>query len=399
MNRIEDVSGRNIPGRMTGFGKVLESSRNVSGGGGAAGVIDKASGRNIPGRMIGVADKVLKPGLTAGSSSQIMSRMGNLGRQGGIAGLFAAGAYGLFEIGRQTGFEPEKLGAGAASVQKSIEEVTNEAVEVAKELGQPVLEYVNRVIQGYQSEMGESNTAIAEPLMMANGDEVVAPTTYRSFLDEGTLVGAEKEEEYLNQRPDLKNILEQLIMMRSNIQPNNPANEKLGEAYDAGLRQAEGLGLKQLAFGFDNISARELFKNPFKSGPPMMAKGGEVFPDLTGDGKVTQADILKGRGVYAAGDEVQGMMPADVSRETNPDEVAAALSSLEKVKPETDMINEIVGKMVEMLEAGASEEEIIAMLGQMGLDQEDIQTAFEIVAEMVNMEKQDPIGSELNQMM
>tara|TARA_R110000803_G_scaffold88127_1_gene155128 strand:+ start:24 stop:446 length:423 start_codon:yes stop_codon:yes gene_type:complete len=131
----------------------------------------------------------------------------------------------------------------------------------------------------------------------------------------------------------------------------------------------------------------------------MMAKGGEVFPDLTGDGKVTQADILKGRGVYAAGDEVQGMMPADVSRETNPDEVAAALSSLEKVKPETDMINEIVGKMVEMLEAGASEEEIIAMLGQMGLDQEDIQTAFEIVAEMVNMEKQDPIGSELNQMM
>ena len=29
--------------------------------------------------------------------------------------------------------------------------------------------------------------------------------------------------------------------------------------------------------------------------PMKMAKGG--FPDLTGDGKVTQADILKGRGV------------------------------------------------------------------------------------------------------
>jgi hypothetical protein len=28
-----------------------------------------------------------------------------------------------------------------------------------------------------------------------------------------------------------------------------------------------------------------------------MAKGGSTFPDLTGDGKVTQADILKGRGV------------------------------------------------------------------------------------------------------
>ena len=39
----------------------------------------------------------------------------------------------------------------------------------------------------------------------------------------------------------------------------------------------------------------------------MMAEGDEVFPDLTGDGKVTQADILKGRGVYAEGDEVMMM--------------------------------------------------------------------------------------------
>jgi hypothetical protein len=36
----------------------------------------------------------------------------------------------------------------------------------------------------------------------------------------------------------------------------------------------------------------------------MMAKGGMAkkkgkFPDLTGDGKVTQADVLKGRGVKA----------------------------------------------------------------------------------------------------
>ena len=28
-----------------------------------------------------------------------------------------------------------------------------------------------------------------------------------------------------------------------------------------------------------------------------MKKGGAAFPDLTGDGKVTRADILKGRGV------------------------------------------------------------------------------------------------------
>ena len=31
------------------------------------------------------------------------------------------------------------------------------------------------------------------------------------------------------------------------------------------------------------------------------AKGGKAFPDLTGDGKVTRADVLKGRGVFKKG--------------------------------------------------------------------------------------------------
>ena len=35
-----------------------------------------------------------------------------------------------------------------------------------------------------------------------------------------------------------------------------------------------------------------------------MKKGGSTFPDLTGDGKVTQADILKGRGVFGKGGSV-----------------------------------------------------------------------------------------------
>ena len=40
-----------------------------------------------------------------------------------------------------------------------------------------------------------------------------------------------------------------------------------------------------------------------------LKKGGKVkkkFPDLTGDGKVTKADILKGRGVFGAGGGVRG---------------------------------------------------------------------------------------------
>tara|TARA_E500000331_G_scaffold244793_1_gene235244 strand:+ start:228 stop:695 length:468 start_codon:yes stop_codon:yes gene_type:complete len=38
-----------------------------------------------------------------------------------------------------------------------------------------------------------------------------------------------------------------------------------------------------------------------------MKDGGKAkkFPDLTGDGKVTRADVLKGRGVFAAGGKVK----------------------------------------------------------------------------------------------
>ena len=42
-----------------------------------------------------------------------------------------------------------------------------------------------------------------------------------------------------------------------------------------------------------------------------MKKGGRAkkkFPDLTGDGKVTQADILKGRGVFKKGGGVKQMV-------------------------------------------------------------------------------------------
>ena len=37
------------------------------------------------------------------------------------------------------------------------------------------------------------------------------------------------------------------------------------------------------------------------SGRALMKKGGRSFPDLTGDGKVTRADVLKGRGVFNIG--------------------------------------------------------------------------------------------------
>ena len=56
------------------------------------------------------------------------------------------------------------------------------------------------------------------------------------------------------------------------------------------------------------------------------SKGG--FPDLTGDGEVTQADVLKGRGVFQEGGMPEEQdMPVDTYPNIPPEEMAAAEAS------------------------------------------------------------------------
>jgi uncharacterized protein (DUF433 family) len=133
------------------------------------------------------------------------------------------------------------------------------------------------------------------------------------------------------------------------------------------------------------------------------AKGGEAFPDLTGDGQVTQADILKGRGVFAEGDEVsRETIEMEAQNAGIPaNEVEQALAEINKVEPEMQQLQKMVESVMEMLEAGASEEEIITSLQSMGLDEDDIEAVFEAVIEGLEVEEsmqQDPIQAELSQM-
>ena len=115
------------------------------------------------------------------------------------------------------------------------------------------------------------------------------------------------------------------------------------------------------------------------------AAGGEAsFPDLTGDGKVTQADILKGRGVFQEGGAVEG-------------EIDKGLEELQGVAPEAMVIQQVMTMVMEMIQSGASEEQIVAALKEMGLDEEDIQQVMMMVAEQ--MQGQDSIDGQLAQMM
>jgi len=142
-------------------------------------------------------------------------------------------------------------------------------------------------------------------------------------------------------------------------------------------------GLNESGRTISNADRKIMAKDAMRIG---MAKGGESsFPDLTGDGKVTQADILKGRGVFAEGDEVSMMLmemdePAEMPEEEMED-VDMLMDEVADVAPAAQMLDQYINMVVEMIQAGASEEEIIQMLVEAGLDEEDINAVFQAVLE------------------
>jgi hypothetical protein len=133
------------------------------------------------------------------------------------------------------------------------------------------------------------------------------------------------------------------------------------------------------------------------NGMPELAGGGD-FPDLTGDGKVTQADILKGRGVYAEGDEVMMMQETDMMAPGN-QEIEASLMEVQGMQPDMQVLDQYVQMVTQMIQAGASEAEVIESLRQAGLDDDDIAAVFQAVMEtMQGSMEQGGIDSELAQL-
>ena len=127
-----------------------------------------------------------------------------------------------------------------------------------------------------------------------------------------------------------------------------------------------------------------------------MSKGGE-FPDLTGDGQVTQADILKGRGVEfaeggeAIGDDLAGMAMSE-------EEAMAEVGNAEK---EMAMIQQLVTVVQQLLAEGISEDDLVAFLKEQGLDDEDIDSLMQMVLQSQSEQgpTEEPIGQELQSMM
>ena len=142
--------------------------------------------------------------------------------------------------------------------------------------------------------------------------------------------------------------------------------------------------------------------------PRMMMAGGDEadsddFPDLSGDGETTFKDVLIGRGVDLKAEggemmtqenEIDAMLGGMGSEE------AGAMEDLEQMAPEMEMIDQLVMMVVQMIQQGASEEEVMMFLKEQGLDDEDSGTVLQLVAEMAEAEAmpQDGIGAELEQL-
>jgi hypothetical protein len=146
---------------------------------------------------------------------------------------------------------------------------------------------------------------------------------------------------------------------------------------------------------------------------PNMSNGDEVNVDKLPKGlKAMYKSGPKGReGVeniaaktdkFAEGDEVNMML---MEMESADDEVMPTEASvdegmmeLEGMQPEMQMLDQYVQQVVQMIQAGASEQEVIEMLMQAGLDEEDINAIFQAVLEVLEGGMQaNPIDDQLAQ--
>ena len=98
---------------------------------------------------------------------------------------------------------------------------------------------------------------------------------------------------------------------------------------------------------------------------------------------------------YADGGEIEAMLGGMDSGEQE------AMGEVEQMAPEMEMIDQLVMMVVQMIQQGAGEEQVISFLREQGLDDEDIGTVLQLVSEMAETEEmaaQNEIGTDLEQL-
>ena len=102
------------------------------------------------------------------------------------------------------------------------------------------------------------------------------------------------------------------------------------------------------------------------------------------------SEQMKGKDFFAEGGEAE--MPGMSEQE--------AMAELEAAGPDFEIVEQLIGAVVQMIQQGVSEAEVKEFLREQGLDEEDIQELFEMVMERLQQASaEEPIGKELQGMM
>jgi D-ribose pyranose/furanose isomerase RbsD len=205
-------------------------------------------------------------------------------------------------------------------------------------------------------------------MMMAEGDEVFMPSNPNQIA--------------FSIETEIKNLMNEYEMAANNgeIERAQMVAEQINELE---ARRIQAMNEAKTMENLENenfegstlsdITIQEMLRNKNK-----MVYGGEI----------------KG---YANGGEIENMLSGMDSGEEE------AMGELEQMAPEMEMIDQLVMMVVQMIQQGAGEEEVIMFLREQGLDDEDIGTVLQLVSEMAetedaSMAAQNEIGADLEQL-
>jgi D-ribose pyranose/furanose isomerase RbsD len=205
-------------------------------------------------------------------------------------------------------------------------------------------------------------------MMMAEGDEVFMPSNPNQIA--------------FSIETEIKNLMNEYEMAANNgeIERAQMVAEQINELE---ARRIQAMNEAKTMENLENenfegstlsdITIQEMLRNKNK-----MVYGGE----------------MKG---YANGGEIENMLSGMDSGEEE------AMGELEQMAPEMEMIDQLVMMVVQMIQQGAGEEEVIMFLREQGLDDEDIGTVLQLVSEMAetedaSMAAQNEIGADLEQL-
>ena len=351
--------------------------------------------KNLPGRGQDISKQVLgNPGRRQTNLDALLrGQPGNLSLPGSYAtrdlskgqmlglttGLGLGGGLGVSDL--TEGFtesaniknsifrDPEELGRQAAKAKMTLQEIMDKARGKAEELGESSQIYMLKIQSGYQDEMNnqepqriydEDIDGGAKPvsLLMAGGGEAINSMVQQTQQIMNNLG--------MDVAQDTK-IIKNAFGLSDPMMAANILQKTFKNKYP-NLKEDDINNL--INYGHEAFS-REASKN--------FSNGGEAsFPDLNNDGETTYADVLVGRGVkFAEGGEAIDSELAGM--QMSEEDAMSEVASLDN--PEMKMIEQLIAVVQQLMAQGVGEQEIKMFLKEQGLDDEDINTLFEMLSE------------------